>query len=90
MCRANGNPAPLVTITGTDGVEIPVSSAQAIAVRDDSVQYILCTAENNDEDSDFAAGEAVQAQKELDVYCKYNSQSLYLEWYFTKNYHSHL
>jgi hypothetical protein len=67
LCRANGNPAPEVTITGTDGVEIPTGS-QAIAVRDDSVQYILCTAENNDEDSDFAAGEAVQAQKELDVY----------------------
>lgn len=67
LCRANGNPAPVVTITGTDGVEIPTGS-QAIAVRDDSVQYILCTAENNDEDSDFAAGEAVQAQKELDVY----------------------
>lgn len=67
LCRANGNPAPVVTITGTDGVEIPTGS-QAIAVRDDSVQYILCTAENNDEESDFAAGEAVQAQKELDVY----------------------
>jgi len=67
LCRANGNPAPVVTITGTDGVEIPTGS-QAIAVRDDSVQYILCTAENNDEASDFAAGEAVQAQKELDVY----------------------
>ena len=26
LCRANGNPAPVVTITGTDGVEIPVSS----------------------------------------------------------------
>jgi len=67
LCRANGNPAPVVTITGTDGVEIPTGS-QAIAVRDESVQYILCTAENNDEESDFAAGEPVQAQKELDVY----------------------
>lgn len=66
LCRANGNPAPEVTITGTDGVTIPTGS-QAIAVRDDSVQYILCVAENNDEE-EFAAGEPVQAQKELDVY----------------------
>ena len=26
LCRANGNPAPEVIITGTDGVTIPVSS----------------------------------------------------------------
>jgi len=68
LCRANGNPAPTVTITGTDGVEIPTGS-QAIAVRDDSVQFVICTAENNeDSDDGFAAGESVQAEKELDVY----------------------
>jgi len=65
LCRANGNPAPEVTITGPDGVEIPTGS-QAIAVRHDSVQYILCSAENNDEE--FNAGDPVQAEKELDVY----------------------
>jgi len=65
LCRANGNPAPEVTITGPDGVEIPTRS-QAIAVRHDSVQYILCSAENNDEE--FNAGDPVQAEKELDVY----------------------
>jgi hypothetical protein len=67
LCRANGNPAPTVTILGTDSVEIPTGS-QAIAVRDDSVQYIVCSANNNEEDSDFGAGEPVQAQKQLDVY----------------------
>jgi hypothetical protein len=67
LCRANGNPAPTVTILGTDSVEIPTGS-QAIAVRDDSIQYITCTAHNNEDDSDFAAGEPVQASKELDVY----------------------
>lgn len=68
LCRANGNPAPQVTILGTDSVEIPTGS-QAIAVRDDSVQYIVCTAHNNeDAPSEFAAGEPVQAQKQLDVY----------------------
>lgn len=68
LCRANGNPAPTVTITGTDGVEIPTGS-QAIAVRDDSVQFVICTAENNEDSEDgFAAGESVQAEKELDVY----------------------
>lgn len=67
LCRANGNPAPQVTILGTDSVEIPTGS-QAIAVRDDSVQYIVCTAHNNEDNSDFGAGEPVQAQKQLDVY----------------------
>jgi len=67
LCTANGNPAPQVTILGTDGVEIPTGS-QAIAVRDDAIQYIICNADNNDDESDFGAGETLQAQKSLDVY----------------------
>jgi hypothetical protein len=66
QCNANGNPAPVVHLIGTDGTEVPTGS-QAVAVRAESLQWIVCSADNNDGD-EYDAGEPVQDKASLDVY----------------------
>ena len=82
-CNANGNPAPEVNVYGPDGLPITVSynlldrlsytlhfqsGSEAIAHRSESLQYITCTANNND--GEFQMGEDITTKKQLSVYCK--------------------
>jgi len=64
-CNANGNPAPEVNVYGPDGLPI-TSGSEAIAHRSESLQYITCTANNND--GEFQMGEDITTKKQLSVY----------------------
>jgi len=67
-CVANGNPLPEVSITDVHGNAIESGTGVAAVRSEDgsAVQYISCSAENNDDI--YSEGEAVEEAASLDVY----------------------
>lgn len=66
-CQANGNPAPVVAITDSNGEQI-TNGGEIYAVRavGDNIQKISCAANNNEEG--FMEQTAAEEEAELDVY----------------------